>query len=103
METREVGGPGGEAGSGGGRGWFCVAYGPELPESCFFEQAGPACVDLGQCEQRMKVERQRVFRRMQELAAHGDPVWADLADEFASPEDLLDADPDERPEPGAEA
>lgn len=80
------------------RDWSCSAYGPGVPALCFFEQASSVCADLAECTARMGDERKRVFRRMQELAAHGDPVWADLADEFTSPEDLLDASPDERPE-----
>jgi hypothetical protein len=37
----------------------------------------------------MAAERQRVFARIQELAADGDEVGIYLAGEFASPEDLL--------------
>ena len=74
------------------RDWACTAYGPEVPATCFFQEAGETCTSLEQCQERMKGERQRVYRRMQELAAHGDPMWADISDEFTNPEGLLNAD-----------
>lgn len=74
------------------RGWDCEAYGPDLPgEMCFFE-ATSRCGTEGECRDRMAGERQRVFRRIQELGAHGDPVWADLSEDFANPDELLNAD-----------
>ncbi|WP_280486091.1 hypothetical protein [Nocardia cyriacigeorgica] len=44
-------------------------------------------------------QRQRVFRRMNELAASGSPWAADLAQEFASPERILGGGGDEDPAP----
>jgi hypothetical protein len=84
------------------RGFACAAYGDDLPDAlgdlCFFEGAiGRKCWTRGECESRMGEERQRVFQRINELAAKGDPDMAFLADEFSSPDQLLNADesPDE--------
>lgn len=79
------------------REWHCTAYGPDVPALCFFEQVSEPCPDLGTCRERMRGERQRVYRRMNELAAHGDQVMSDLVDDFASPDALLNA---EHTEPG---
>jgi hypothetical protein len=73
------------------RDWCCSAYGPEVPVACFFE-AQSACASLDECHRRMKAERQRVFHRINELAAGGDPFWANLEQEFPSPSGLLNAD-----------
>jgi hypothetical protein len=75
-------------------GFNCTAYGPEgrdLGALCFFsgELGSRACADLAECRERMAAERQRVFARIQELAADGDEVGIYLAGEFTSPEDLL--------------
>lgn len=73
-------------------GWACVAYGKELPEAmgvrriCFFPNS--PCISASECTDRMSDERQRVYRRMQELSAV-DPFWADIADEFPVPDRLL--------------
>lgn len=76
-----------------GRGWNCTAYGPDLPmpDPCFFE-AVQVCGSLDECRRRMKAERQRVFDRIQERAAAGDPAFTYLAAEFTSPEQLLNAE-----------
>lgn len=72
----------------------CTAYGPDgaiFGALCFFsgELGSRACADAAECRQRMAAERQRVFARIQELAADGDEVGIYLAGEFTSPEDLL--------------
>lgn len=78
----------------------CDAYGREGREFgavCFFggELQERACADAAECRQRMAGERQRVFARIQELAADGDETGIYLADQFASPEDLLGGSEDE--------
>lgn len=71
----------------------CEAYGPEGREFgalCF--TAGPgerSCQSPGECHAVMDAERMRVFRRISEMAAAGDPVAAYLAGEFTSPDQLL--------------
>jgi hypothetical protein len=75
-------------------GFDCTAYGPEgrdLGALCFFsgELGSRACADLAECRERMAAERQRVFARIQELAADGDETGIYLAEQFTSPEDLL--------------
>jgi hypothetical protein len=77
----------------------CEAYGPEgldFSALCFFsgELGSRACADLSECRERMSAERQRVFARIQELAADGDEVGIYLAGEFTSPEDLLGGEAD---------
>lgn len=76
--------------------WSCEAYGddPELREigAMCFRSAGPrVCQDLAECGGVMAAERRRVFSRIQELAAGGDPVAVYLAEEFTSPDQLLNA------------
>lgn len=81
--------------------WHCEAYGPEGAEigaRCFVagELHERVCADRDVCHRTMVAQRQRVFRRMNELAASGSPWAADLAQEFASPERILgggDEDP----------
>jgi hypothetical protein len=74
--------------------WSCEAYGLEGIEAgalCFFAGALflRVCSSEGQCAARLEEERRRVFRRIQELAALGDPVMVQLAAEFAAPDQLL--------------
>jgi hypothetical protein len=75
--------------------WDCEAYGPDLPSElghlCFYDEIEP-CASQAQCHTRMAGERQRVFRRINELAAAGDPTGQLLADEFTNPSQLLNAD-----------
>ena len=83
----------------------CDAYGPEGREAgalCFFagELGKRVCPSLTMCRGRMDRERRRVFARIQELAAQGDPVGLDLAQAFTSPEQLLGGG--ESPRPGQE-
>lgn len=75
--------------------WVCEAYGPEGVEVgalCFFagDLGGRVCASAGVCHERMADERRRVFQRINELAAAGDPVMEHLAGEFPAPGDLLD-------------
>ena len=72
----------------------CTAYGPEGREAgalCFIagELGKRSCVSLEECRQVMDAERRRVFARIQEQAAAGDPVAAYLASEFTAAEQLL--------------
>lgn len=67
--------------------WVCEAYAGSDVDDCFMA-AVAECADADECSQRMRAERQRVFRRLQELGARGGE-YADLVDEFASPDELL--------------
>lgn len=73
--------------------WACDAYGPagiEHGALCFLAGKGErACASHDECVRVMASERRRLFRRMNELAATGDPTWAGIESEFASPDDLL--------------
>jgi hypothetical protein len=74
--------------------WVCEAYGPESVEFgalCFRtgELAKRVCADQAECHQVMAAERRRVFRRISERAAAGDPAMAWLEGEFSSPEQML--------------
>lgn len=72
----------------------CEAYGPdgrEVGALCFFagELHARVCISPAECHDAMAAERQRVFRRIRERAAEGDPDMAYLAEVFTSPEQLL--------------
>jgi hypothetical protein len=72
----------------------CGAYGPEGAEFgalCFVSGVAGTrvCGDQGECRRVMAAERQRVFRRIGELAASGNETAAFLEAEFSSPEQLL--------------
>jgi hypothetical protein len=72
----------------------CAAYGPEGADFgalCFVsgDPGKRVCAGLGECRRVMAAERQRVWCRIQELAARGDETAAYLAEEFARPEQLL--------------
>jgi hypothetical protein len=80
--------------------WDCEAYGPEPAEIgaiCFVsgELGKRVCTDAAECHRAMAAERQRVFRRINELAATGNADMAYLAEEFTSPEQLLGGGPDD--------
>lgn len=69
--------------------WDCSAYGPSLRGQCFFAASQP-CTSAQVCDERLVTERQRLFRRIQEKSAHDpDPLWAHVAAEFTTPEELL--------------
>jgi hypothetical protein len=75
----------------------CAAYGPEGREVgalCFVsgDRGKRVCASLIECHVVMAAERQRVFRRIRELAAAGDPVCVELAREFTDPGQLLGGD-----------
>lgn len=74
----------------------CEAYGPEAAEFgalCFVSAPNSrSCASLDECHELMQGERQRVFRAIREKAAAGDPVMAYLAEEFASPDQILGGD-----------
>lgn len=73
--------------------WDCEAYGPEgidVGALCFLaEQGHRACASKVECRIVMTEQRQRVFNRIQELAATGNPDFIYLAGEFTSPDQLL--------------
>lgn len=74
--------------------WDCGAYGAEGREVgalCFFspELGERDCRSADQCAERMTGERQRVYGRIGEMAAAGDPTGEFLAEAFGSPDDLL--------------
>ncbi len=74
--------------------WNCAAYGPEGLEHgalCFAapELGQRVCRTAYECERLVAGERQRVHRRIQELAAAGDPTAEYLAREFTNPNQLL--------------
>jgi hypothetical protein len=79
--------------------WACEAYGDDgadVGARCFVSGAlgVRSCESRQVCAGVMADERRRVYRRMQELAATGDPVMVDLAAEFTRPDQLLNADGD---------
>ena len=74
--------------------WACEAYGPEIADIgavCFRsgELGKRVCADLDECRRSMRDQRQRVFRRINELAARGHEDAEYLAGEFTRPEQLL--------------
>lgn len=73
--------------------WYCEAYGPEGIEVgaiCFVGDAkGQKCASTDICREAMAQERQRVFMRINELAAEGSPTGVYLADVFTNPDQLL--------------
>lgn len=88
----EVDGERGEQSAAGG--WDCEAYGPkgtEIGALCFIagELGERVCRTAGECSDQTGSERRRVFRRINELAAAGDPDFAYLAGQFTSPDQLL--------------
>lgn len=74
--------------------WHCAAYGPEgvaVGARCFVAPAldQRVCGTEGECADVLRRERRRVYGRISELAAAGDPVAEYLEAEFASPDQLL--------------
>lgn len=68
--------------------WYCRAYGPEIPTTCFFAETYP-CPDEFQCEPRLAAERVRIHASITRLAASGSTVWGDVLDACPTPESLL--------------
>lgn len=70
--------------------WVCEVYG-EAGESigavCFF--AFDPCLNLRECHKRMTATRQKIWSRIQELAAAGDLTGVYLAGEISSPDEIL--------------
>jgi hypothetical protein len=80
--------------------WDCEAYGSEgtkIGARCFRtgDLGRRVCHTQDECHHVMVGERQRIFRRINELAADGDETAAYLAAEFAKPADMLNATEDE--------
>lgn len=74
--------------------WDCPAYGLEgktVGALCFFsaELGSRVCGTQDECHARLDVERRRVFNRIHDLAAAGNPTAEYLAGEFTDPERLL--------------
>lgn len=74
--------------------WDCEGYGPEGREFgalCFIagDLGKRACNSQAACAEAMAAERRRVFRRISERAAAGDPTAAYLEQEFTNPEQIL--------------
>lgn len=77
--------------------WDCSYYGPEgrrLGAVCFVAKER-ACPTLAACELAIAGSRKRIFRRIQELAASGQPESVYLAGEFTRPDQLLGGDDDD--------
>ncbi len=90
--------------------WVCVAYGDDpavvaAGALCFFaEPGGRTCPSEAVCHAAMAEERRRVFRAINEKAAAEDEPggpFAYLESQFASPEQLLNADQPDDDEGGA--
>jgi hypothetical protein len=84
--------------------WPCEAYGPDglaVGARCFVagELGRRVCGSAADCAEVMGAERRRVFRRLQELAAAGDPVAVELAEAFGTPDGLLGGDDADPPPP----
>lgn len=88
----------GTNGAGEGTDWPCAAYGADglaHGARCFRAEPGErVCASRAECEAVLDAERKRVFRRINELAAAGDPDFENFDAAFASPGDLLNADDD---------
>ncbi|WP_306358661.1 MULTISPECIES: hypothetical protein [unclassified Nocardia] len=78
--------------------WHCEAYGPEAAAAgalCFVADLHErVCRDQQQCHQTVAAERARIFQRINERAADGDPVMRYLAEELARPDQILGGDSD---------
>ncbi len=77
-------------------GWDCEAYGPEAAAAgarCFVAEPGQrVCADRAQCARTMAGQRQRVYRRIQELSTTGGPAGeagAYLETVFTHPDQML--------------
>lgn len=75
-------------------GWPCEAYGVlglQVGARCFIaaQLHTRDCTGPAECAAIMQDARRKLFRRLQELAATGDPVAVALAAEFSDPSQLL--------------
>lgn len=74
-------------------GFDCDAYGPAGREAralCFLAEPGTrVCASQAACREAMTAERERVYGRIGELAAGGDPVGIYLAGVFTGPGQIL--------------
>ena len=81
--------------------WACEAYGRSALQYgmlCFFAATDArTCATHAQCHAMMNMERERVWRRLHELAAAGDEDWADVLGDLDGPQDLLRASDAELP------
>lgn len=78
--------------------WQCAAYGEDGPNDCFVG-LDDRCTSREECEARMTGVRQRVYRGLQERAAHGDPDMVRLAEDYTSPNDILSGRDEPPPAP----
>lgn len=81
--------------------WACEAYGPDgeaVGALCFVsDQDQRSCASPAACHVTMTAERQRLWQRLQLLAATGDDVARELLTDFTSPEQLLGGEHDPDP------
>lgn len=79
--------------------WHCEAYGAEgaaMGLRCFFASVRGPCALPAECAHSMAAERERAYNKIQELAAAGDETAIYLASQFTSPDQLLNADRNDR-------
>lgn len=74
--------------------WPCEAYGEDsiaVGALCFFssESHHRVCDIPETCNFNMNVERRRLWRRLNELAAQGDELGIEMVASFTGPEELL--------------
>lgn len=78
--------------------WHCGAYGRDglvLGALCFRAPMDErVCASKQECADTMAAERVRIWHRIRELAAEGDPTGVVLAAVFERPEQIL-AGPDD--------
>lgn len=78
--------------------WDCEAYGSDpaviaTGARCYFaEPHQRKCLDRTQCARAMAAERELVYGRITEMAANGDETGIYLAEQFDSPDQILNAD-----------
>ena len=83
--------------------WDCEAYGSGMPAEigarCFVAPAHErTCASRDECGRTVQAHRQRMFHRMNELAAAGDQVGTYLADQITSPDQIFNGDAGTRDE-----
>lgn len=69
--------------------WACVAYGRVPAFACFFSEVGRVCRSDQECETSIAAERQRVWRKIEEGAAAGDPYMVAMSKEITGPDDIF--------------
>lgn len=76
--------------------WPCEAYGAgglEVGARCFVADLGDRlCLSRAECGEIVAESRARLFARINELAAQGDPTGIFLAREFPTPQEIFKGD-----------